>query len=139
VNNDTTAAAFLARLEQLRGTTSARPGPESGTAKVPMRELFALAKTFIDTPCAEIEKLLKQPEHDTRVGAVSIMDWQARRRTTNDETDMPADPPFRTAVLERVEFRLAGRHAELQRPSDEELHPLREVPRWTWTGDEEPA
>lgn len=49
---------------------------------VPMREVFALAKKFIDMPPAEIEKLLESPIHELRAGAVSIMDWQARGKKT---------------------------------------------------------
>lgn len=47
-----------------------------------MRTIFALAKELIDLSPTEIEVLLEQPEHDARVGAVSVMDWQARRRST---------------------------------------------------------
>jgi 3-methyladenine DNA glycosylase AlkD len=36
----------------------------------------------MDLPPAEIEKLLESPVHDVRVGAVSIMDWQARSKKT---------------------------------------------------------
>ena len=51
-----------------------------------MRELFALSNSFIDMDVADIEVLLDDPAHDTRVGAVSIMDWKARRKATgNDE------------------------------------------------------
>src|SRR3954471_8435196 len=49
-----------------------------------------------------------------------------------DTADMPADPEFRGAVREHVEF---GSHVAMQNSnaaSEEELHPLREVPRWTW-------
>lgn len=49
-----------------------------------MRDLFALAKEFIDTPPDQIEALLDRPEHEARVGAVSIMDFQARRSSTSD-------------------------------------------------------
>jgi hypothetical protein len=48
----------------------------------PMGQVFALAKEFIDMPPGEIEKLLESPNHEVRVGAVSIMDWQARSRKT---------------------------------------------------------
>jgi 3-methyladenine DNA glycosylase AlkD len=48
----------------------------------PMGQVFALAKEFIETPPAEIEKLLESPIHEVRVGAVSIMDWQARGKKT---------------------------------------------------------
>lgn len=49
---------------------------------VRMGEVFALAKEFMDLPPDEIEKLLESPVHDVRVGAVSIMDWQARSKKT---------------------------------------------------------
>jgi 3-methyladenine DNA glycosylase AlkD len=49
---------------------------------VRMGEIFALAKEFIDMPLKEIEKLLESPVHEARVGAVSIMDWQARNKKT---------------------------------------------------------
>jgi 3-methyladenine DNA glycosylase AlkD len=49
---------------------------------VRMGQVFALAKEFIDVPLAEIEKLLESPIHEVRVGAVSIMDWQARNKRT---------------------------------------------------------
>jgi hypothetical protein len=45
-------------------------------------QVFALAKEFIDMPPDEIEKLLESPVHEVRVGAVSIMDWQARSKKT---------------------------------------------------------
>jgi len=49
---------------------------------VRMGQIFALAKEFIDMPLEEIEKLLENPIHEVRVGAVSIMDWEARRKKT---------------------------------------------------------
>ena len=49
---------------------------------VPMGKVFALAKTFVDAPLAEIEKLLENSIHEVRVGAVSIMDFEARRKKT---------------------------------------------------------
>lgn len=49
---------------------------------VPMGQVFALAKEFIDLPLDEMEKLLESPIHEARVGAVSVMDWQARRKKT---------------------------------------------------------
>ena len=35
-------------------------------------------------PPAEIEKLLESPRHEMRVGAVSIMDWKARAKSTTE-------------------------------------------------------
>jgi len=53
-----------------------------------------------------------------------------------DAAGMPGDAPFREAVLEHVEFgtQVAKQNSHAQ--SDDELHPLREVPRWTWSGDD---
>lgn len=49
---------------------------------VSMGQIFALAKEAMDMPPQEIEKLLESPIHKVRVGAVSIMDWQARSKKT---------------------------------------------------------
>lgn len=70
-----TADQFLARLSTLRS--------DAAGGRVPMREIFALAKESMAMPPVEIERLLDRAEQDTRVGAVSIMDFQARSpRTT---------------------------------------------------------
>lgn len=55
-----------------------------------------------------------------------------------DDTEMPSDDPFRQAVHEHVEFgsRVAAQNSHAT--SDDELHPLREVPRWTWAGEDDP-
>ncbi|HQR36282.1 MAG TPA: DNA alkylation repair protein [Blastocatellia bacterium] len=47
---------------------------------VRMGQVFALAKEFIEMPPSEIETLLESSIHEVRVGAVSIMDWQARSK-----------------------------------------------------------
>lgn len=52
---------------------------------VRMGQVFALAKEFIDMPPGEIEKLLESPIHEVRVGAVSIMDWQARSKSISEQ------------------------------------------------------
>jgi hypothetical protein len=67
-----TADDFVRRLGEL-------PQPP------PMGRIFALAKACIDMEPDEIERLLERPDHASRVGAVSVMDWQARRRSTTDE------------------------------------------------------
>ncbi len=61
-----TAKRFLGELDKLRRRSA--PGT------VPMRDVFALAKSFIDMDVIDIEVLLEDSAHDTRVGAVSIMD-----------------------------------------------------------------
>ncbi|NUR84505.1 MAG: globin [Nonomuraea sp.] len=49
-----------------------------------------------------------------------------------DEAGLPDDEPFRASLLSHVEFgsqvALQNSHAE----TDEQLHPLREVPMWEW-------
>lgn len=52
-----------------------------------------------------------------------------------DKAGLPDDKPFRTALAEHVEF---GSHVAMQNSNattDDELHPLREVPHWNWAGD----
>jgi 3-methyladenine DNA glycosylase AlkD len=52
---------------------------------VRMGDVFKLAKEFVDLPLSEVEKLLESPIHEDRVGAVSIMDFQARNKKTSAE------------------------------------------------------
>jgi hemoglobin len=56
-----------------------------------------------------------------------------------DAAGMPQDEPFRTAVREHVEFGTRVAMQNSHATSDAELHPLREVPRWTWTGESPPV
>ena len=51
---------------------------------VSMGQVFALAKEFVSMSLTEIEKLLDSPVHEARVGAVSIMDFQARNKKTSE-------------------------------------------------------
>ncbi len=49
-----------------------------------------------------------------------------------DAAGLPGDPPFREALRSHVEF---GSHVAMQNShaeTDDQLHPLREVPRWQW-------
>jgi 3-methyladenine DNA glycosylase AlkD len=66
-----TAARFVERLHAL--PTPARMG-----------DIFALAREFIDLPIAEIDRLLQSPDHNQRVGALSIMGKQFNRKATTD-------------------------------------------------------
>ena len=56
-----TTEEFVRRLDQL-------PKP------TPMGRIFALAKDCIDMEPDEIERLLENPRHEARVGAVSVID-----------------------------------------------------------------
>jgi 3-methyladenine DNA glycosylase AlkD len=49
-----------------------------------MGQLFEVAKDFVGTSPEEIEVLLDRTDHPPRVVAVSIMDFQARRKATED-------------------------------------------------------
>ena len=53
-----------------------------------------------------------------------------------DAARMPTDEAFREAVHEHVEFGTQVAMQNSHAVTDDELHPLREVPRWTWTGDD---
>lgn len=76
------AKQFVEQLDELRDAASVGAADDDETPLLPYREVFALAKKFIDTPPAEIERILDRDDHQTRIGAVSIMDFQARRRST---------------------------------------------------------
>jgi hemoglobin len=54
-----------------------------------------------------------------------------------DEADVPTDPQFRAAIRDHIEFGSGVAMQNSHATSDEELHPLREVPRWTWARDDE--
>jgi 3-methyladenine DNA glycosylase AlkD len=84
-----TAEQFVARLLALRmpdrptrSDISFRHDGDGQVIGVRMRDVFTLAKTFTELDLDQVEVLLDSPIHQVRVGAVSIMDFQARRRTT---------------------------------------------------------
>jgi 3-methyladenine DNA glycosylase AlkD len=60
-------------------------GKESKFIGVRMADIFALAKKYMHLPIADIEKLLKSKYYEARMGAVSIMDFQARDKKTSAE------------------------------------------------------
>jgi 3-methyladenine DNA glycosylase AlkD len=77
-----TAQAFMRSLAALRPAGSEGDVPYAG---IGMGQIFKLAKELQAMPSAEIEQLLQSDDHPVRVGAVSIMDWQARDRRTPAE------------------------------------------------------
>jgi 3-methyladenine DNA glycosylase AlkD len=70
-----TAKQFIEKLNELGSK-------KDGYQSVSMGQIFALAKELMDISPREIEKLLESPIHKVRVGAVSLMDWQARSKKT---------------------------------------------------------
>ena len=85
-----TADEFLKRLEALRSSKIAKAhdhlafDDDDVILGVRMGQVFALAKEFMDMPLDEVDKLLESPIHEARVGAVSILDFQARSRKTTE-------------------------------------------------------
>jgi len=55
-------------------------------------KIFAIAKKFTDMPLADVEKLLDNRFYEVRMGAVSIMDFQAR--------DIRITPEYRKALFD---------------------------------------
>ena len=91
-----TARRFVERLETLRSPDELakykryfKTGPgeyAEGEAfmGVRMGHVFELAKDFADMDLDEIERLLDEPYHEARAGAMRIMAAQARRKRTPD-------------------------------------------------------
>ncbi|HEU0292229.1 MAG TPA: DNA alkylation repair protein [Anaerolineales bacterium] len=84
------ADEFLKRLKALRSAAVARSHGNLAADQqdvilgVRMGQVFALAKEAMDMPLDEVEKMLESPIHEMRVGAVSIMDFQARSKKTTE-------------------------------------------------------
>ena len=53
-----------------------------------------------------------------------------------DQVGLPDDEAFREAVRSHVEFGSQVARQNSNAETDEELHPLRQVPRWHWAGDD---
>jgi hypothetical protein len=77
-----TAAQFVERLQALRPPGAERSDDYRGVA---MGQIFGLARELQDMSPVEIERLLESPAHAVRVGAVSVMDFQARDRKRSPE------------------------------------------------------
>jgi hypothetical protein len=73
-------AEFNQRLDDLlqaaESSSSGQPG------RIPMGQIFQLAKDFAGASLEDIEVLLGSPGHPKKVAAVSIMDFQARQKAT---------------------------------------------------------
>ncbi|WP_433179360.1 group II truncated hemoglobin [Actinoallomurus sp. CA-150999] len=73
---------------------------------------------------------------------LGIAEEQRRRFVTLymealDEADLPDDEDFRTAVREHIEFGSQVAVQNSRAETDGDLHPIRQVPRWTWPGDDD--
>ena len=84
------ANEFLRKLKALRSPAVAKSHDHlasegSSVLGVRMGQVFALAKEYMAMPLDEVETMLESPIHEMRVGAVSIMDFQARSKKTSEE------------------------------------------------------
>lgn len=87
-----TAEKFMVQLMDLRSDAELKnvqkffrdADPENKFIGMRMADLFKLAKVYSNMPVPEIKKLLYSPYYEARIGAVSIMDFQARDKKTND-------------------------------------------------------
>jgi 3-methyladenine DNA glycosylase AlkD len=85
-----TAQQFVEKLKTYRSPQAAKAhnhlasDQDDAIIGVRMGQVFALAKEFMDMPLDEVEKLLESSVHEVRVGAVSIMDFQARSKKTSE-------------------------------------------------------
>ena len=91
------ADEFITRLAAYRSAEQARAYQRAFTSGdgqsdegdrflgVRMGQVFALAKEFMELPPDAIETLLESPVHEVRVGAMSVMDWQARSKRTTEQ------------------------------------------------------
>ena len=52
---------------------------------VSIGKIFPIAKQFVEMPLKDIERLLDNPHYEMRLGAVSIMDFQARNKKITPE------------------------------------------------------
>ncbi|HEU5129813.1 MAG TPA: DNA alkylation repair protein [Glycomyces sp.] len=62
-----------------------RRNGRSGVIGVRMKAIFDTAAEFADMPLDEVERLLESQYYDARMGAVSILDFKARRKRTTDQ------------------------------------------------------
>ena len=80
--------ADAARVAEVTRYFHADPNAGSNDNKilgVSIGKIFPIAKRFSDMPLADIEKLLDNPYYEVRMGAVSIMDFQARDKKITPE------------------------------------------------------
>ncbi len=88
-----TAHKFLEELSTLQTDTEIKnvqrffrdEGSENKLMGIRMANLFALAKKFAGMSINEIERLLENEYYEARMGAVCIMDFQARDKKTSPE------------------------------------------------------
>jgi 3-methyladenine DNA glycosylase AlkD len=93
--NELTASEFIEQLSFFKSKTDLinvqrffrnDEGHGNKFFGVKMGTIFELAKASSEMPVAEIKKLLASDFYEARMGAVSIMDFQARNKKTSEQT-----------------------------------------------------
>jgi 3-methyladenine DNA glycosylase AlkD len=79
---DASAPARRAKVERFFRGNDDGSAPDNRILGVEFGKIFAIAKQFAGMPLDEIETLLESPFYEARMAAVSIMDFQARARST---------------------------------------------------------
>ncbi|XID94639.1 DNA alkylation repair protein [Paenibacillaceae bacterium WGS1546] len=86
--SDYTAQDFIEELEKHRNEQDVEKmkrffkssDPDTLAMGLNMRTVFEIAKKYIGMSLTEIEKVLESPYYEVRMGAVSIMDYQAKQK-----------------------------------------------------------
>lgn len=86
---DLTAESFIETVSGFRSDAEREKirGRFQGAGEVigvRMKHTFDTAKAFTDMPLDEVERLLDSPYYEARMGAVSILDFKARRKRTTE-------------------------------------------------------
>ncbi|WP_339212355.1 DNA alkylation repair protein [Ornithinibacillus sp. FSL M8-0202] len=91
--HDNKAQDFIKELEKHRNEQDVEKmkrffkssDPDTLCLGLQMRTVFQIAKQFMDMSLSEIEKVLESPYYEVRMGAASIMDYQAKKRKISEE------------------------------------------------------
>lgn len=92
-NENLTADRFILELEQYKNEVDIErmkrfykgPDQDGLCLGLNMRTVFQIAKDFTDMSLSEVEALLESRYYEVRMGAVSIMDFQAKRKKTPED------------------------------------------------------
>ena len=76
------APGDIAKVERFFRGNDDGSAPDNRVMGVSFGKIFAVAKECAEAPLREIEKLLESRFYEARMAAVSIMDFQARARST---------------------------------------------------------
>lgn len=102
-------------------------GKDNKIIGVRMKKIFDLAKENTNMPLDEIERLLESPYYEARMGAVSIMDFQARQKSMGEENNKKLFDLYLNRhdrintwdFVDRAAIRVIGKYLyEYQKPRD---------------------